>query len=103
MKVIKKLVENISDILDLADRYAMCAMKNKDDDKNLAAAYAKLAEDELSHADILHKQIVRIITEYKTGGSEVPPAMQAVYDWEHEKMIDHATRVKTLLELYKTQ
>lgn len=102
MKIIKHLVEDIEEELEGAEHYAKLATKYKDDDKALADVYAKLAEVELDHVNALHAQVVRIIKEWKaTSAKEVPTAMQAVWDWEHEKMIDTSSRIKSMLSIYK--
>ena len=101
MKEIKCLVENIKDELEGAEHYAKLALQHKDTDRQLADIYAKLAGVESEHVTILHDQVVRLIKEYKAEGKDVPPAMQAVYDWEHEKMIDNLTRVKSIMSMYR--
>lgn len=102
MKVIKCLVEDIEEELESAEHYAKKATEHKDDDRELADVYAKLANVELDHVNALHGQVVRIIKEWKaTIGQEVPAAMQAVWDYEHERSIDKAAKIKTLLNMYK--
>ena len=102
MKVIKCLVEDIEEELEGAEHYAKKATEHKDDDRELADVYAKLANIELDHVNALHGQVVRIIKEWKaTSGQEVPAAMQAVWDYEHERSIDKAAKIKTLLNMYK--
>jgi len=49
---------------------------------------------------MLHNSVVKIINDYKTSGEEVPPAMQAVYDYLHEKFIDETKEVKILQQMY---
>ena len=44
---------------------------------------------------------VKIIDKHKKEGKEVPVAMQAIWDYEHEKMIDNAKEVKMLISMYK--
>lgn len=102
MKVIKCLVEDIQEELEGAEHYAKKATEYKDDDRELADVYAKLANIELDHVNALHGQVVRIIKEWKaTSGETVPTAMQAVWDWEHGKMVDTQARIKTMLDMYK--
>lgn len=98
MKKIKWLVEQIREELHDAEKYAECAMKQKDDDRELATVYHRLAEQELEHSHILHDQVVRVIREH---GGEPPAAMQAIWDWEHEKMVEEEKEVKLLLEMYR--
>lgn len=100
MKVIKEIVEMIEDEACSAEEYAKFAVQYKDEDKVLADTYAKLAETELQHVDLLHAQVVRIIKAWQAKGNEVPPAMEAVYDYTHQKSIDHVARIKALVNMY---
>lgn len=102
MKVIKCLVEDIQEELEGAEHYAKLATQYKEDDRELAGVYAKLAGVELDHVNALHGQVVRIIKAWKAEtGKETPAPMQAVWDWEHARMVDTAARVKSLLDVYK--
>lgn len=99
MKEIKVLAEQIRDELDVAEEYAKCAAKWKDERPTEAADYAEMARDEMDHADKLHKMAVRAIDKAKESGATAPAAMTAVWDWEHENMIDRVAKVKTLLNM----
>lgn len=101
MKEIKCLVDDIKDELEGAERYAKLALQYKHTDRQLADIYAKLAGVESEHVTVLHDQVVRLIKEHKEEGNDIPPAMQAVYDWEHEKMIDNLTRVRSIISMYR--
>ena len=46
---------------------------------------------------MLHEQAIRAIKEQKATSAETPVAMQAVWDWEHEKMVDTVAKIKALL------
>lgn len=97
MKEIKTLVELIREELDGAENYAKLSAMFKDDDPTLSETYAKLSKDELGHVNSLHSQVARLIKMKKAEGVETPPAMQAVWDWEHEKMINQEAKIKALL------
>lgn len=97
MKEIKELAHQIRDELDVAEEYAKCAVKLKADCPTDSATYAELARDELDHADKLHKMAVRAIDKAKAGGITVPAAMQTVWDWEHENMVDRMAKIKVML------
>lgn len=102
MKKIKCLVEDISEELESAERYAKFATEHKDDDRELADVYAKLANVELDHVNALHGQAVRIIKTWEAKSGEQPPAaMKAIFDWEHEKAVDTQARIKSMLDIYK--
>lgn len=51
----------------------------------------------MNHADMLHGHAVRLIKAEKEKGIEAPASMQAVWDWQHEKMVDHIAKIKSLL------
>ena len=101
MNSIKCLVENIQEELEGAEHYAKLAVQNKDLDRILADTYYKLAGVELDHVNALHEQVIRRIKAHKASGNEAPAAMMAVWEWAHEKMISHVTKIKILLDQYK--
>lgn len=101
MKIIKEIVCDIRDEMDGAEHYAKKATQYKDENRTLADTYAKLAEAELGHVNTLHEQAVRLIKEQKASGVEAPAGMKAVWDWEHEKMVDTVTRINTILAMYR--
>lgn len=102
MKKIKLLVEDINEELEAAEHYAKKATEYKDDDRELADVYAKKSSDELGHVDAFHGQVVRIIKEWKTKSGEEPPAaMTAVWDYEHQRSIDKAAKIRALLDMYR--
>lgn len=102
MKVIKHLVEDIEEELEGAEHYAKLATQYKDEDRELADVYAKLANVELDHVNALHGQVVRIIKDWKAKSGEEPPAaMAAVWDYEHQRAIDKSAKIKILLDLYR--
>ena len=80
-----------------AESYAMQAAMLHDEDRQLSEMYARLAGEELEHAHREHEQAVRIIREYRDAGHEVPVATQAVWDWEHEMMVEDEARIKILI------
>lgn len=98
MKTIAEIVEDIREELDSAERYAKKAAKHKGIDDRLSSMYATMASQELSHVDTLHTQAVRLIQDQKDSGKEIPDGMQPVWDWEHERMMDHVAKIKILLE-----
>lgn len=101
MKIIKKIIDQMHDELEGAGEYADMALKYKDTDKVLADMYYNMSLQEMKHHDDLHAQVVRMIAEYRKEHGEPPVAMQAVYDWEHEKAISNAKEVKAAQAMYK--
>ena len=101
MMKIAKIVEYISDELDMACSYAECALMNKDSDKPLAETYHELAEEEMTHYQKLHKQVVRIIADYKKEHGDAPVEMTAVWNHEHKRMIQRAAKIRVMLNQYE--
>lgn len=99
MKAIKEIVEDIRDELDGAKHYAEKAVKLRDTDMTASNTYAEMSRQELAHVDKLHGLAVKLINEQRASGATVPTAMQAVWDWEHENMIEHTARIKSLLDM----
>lgn len=99
MKEIKIIAEQIRDELDVAEDYAKAAAKLKDVNSTDAANYADMARQEMAHAETLHKMASRLISKQVDAGVEVPAAMQAVWDWEHERMIDRAGKIRAMLSM----
>ena len=93
MEIIKKIVSNIDDELEDAQKYIDCAYKEKDSHPTLAELYYKLSIEEMKHVDMLHEEVVRVISEYKKT-NEVPAGMQAIYDYVHEREIQWASKIK---------
>lgn len=101
MKIIKKLSEMIEDEIDGAKCYAKKALEYRSEDRELADTLYNLSTEEMRHLQILHAQVTRIIDRYRKEHGEPPPAMQAVYDYLHEKHIGEAETVKRYQALYK--
>ena len=97
MKEIKYIVENIRDELEGAEHYAKVAAKLKPENATDASVYADMARQELGHVDNLHKMAVRAIEKQKAAGVVPPASMKAVWDWEHENMMDKVAKIKMLL------
>ena len=73
MHEIKHLAEEIREELDDAEKYAREAAKHTEDSPEDART--------------------------KDAGLHPTEAMQAVWNWEHERMLDRAAHVKTLLSM----
>ena len=101
MQIIKQLSEMISDEIKDAEHYADCALKHKTDNPALADTFFKLSQEEMQHMAMLHEQVVRIIDNYHKENGEPPKPMMAVYDYLHEKQIEHAAAVKAKQAMYK--
>lgn len=101
MKLIADIVKDIREELEGAEHYAKLATEYKDENHSLADTYATMAAQELNHVDMLHVQAARLINAQRSAGVSAPVSMQAVWDWEHELMIDKTAKIRALLEMYK--
>lgn len=101
MKIIQKLSDLIADELDGAKCYVKMAIEHKEDMRDLADALYDISMQEMNHVNILHEQVVNIITNYRKTKGEPPAAMLAVYDYLHKKQIEQANKVKLYHQMYK--
>ena len=49
---------------------------------------------------MLHAQAVRLIKAQRDAGREIPASMQAVWDWEHEHMVEQQSDIERMLDMY---
>lgn len=100
MEIIKQISEKIDEELHDAKKYIKCAYKVDEEYPQLADTYYKLSLEEMKHVTMLHESVVAIIEEYKRSNS-VPPGMQTLYDYLHDRQIKLATKIKAKQEQFK--
>ena len=89
----------MSEELHDAEKYARLYHQYKESDRQLSEMFKVLANQELEHSNMEHNQAVRLIRQYKDSGKETPPTMQAIWDWEHEQMVEEEKEVRVLLNM----
>ena len=102
MKIISELSDKIEDVLRQADEYIECALKKKEEFPAIAETYAKLSDERMKDQELLHGQVVALITEYRKTNGEPPEKMQFIYDYLHKKFIDWAMNIKIKQNMYRT-
>lgn len=101
MVIIQKLSDMIEEEIGDAEKYAKCALKEKDYYPELADVFFKLANEEMDHMAMLHKQVVVLIEDYRKNNGDPPEAMLMLYDILHKKHIEQAAAVRGMIEFYK--
>ena len=101
MKILKDLIEKADDTLDEIEWYAEKAHHIRTDHKSLADTYIRIAEMHIEIYSMLHEKMVELINEEKRKGTTVPSTMQAIWDYEHEKLVKEFAEAKYLIEEYR--
>ena len=101
MKSIKTLTDMIAEELEGAEHYVKSAIRYKAELPSLADVFYEISNQEMRHVNLLHEEVVKIIRSYREKHGEPPAAMQAVYDWEHEKQIEESKEIKILQNQYR--
>ena len=101
MKLIKELTEMIEEEIDGAEEYVKEAIKLKHEHPSLAKTLYDISNQEMSHIDMLHSEVVKLIEEHRRTHGEPPAPMMAVYQYLHERHIDKANNIRMLQNEYK--
>ena len=101
MKKIANLSDHIRDEIEDAEEYIREAMICKETDREVADLYCKLAEEELQHMAMLHKQVIRVIDLYRREHGDPPVEMQTRYEVLHEVHVADAAKVRMMIQVYK--
>ena len=101
MKVIKKIEELIEEEIHDQKKYAKMAVEVKSEHPMLAQLLYNISIQEEGHATALHGEVVKIIEQYRKEHGAPPPAMQAVYDYLHERHMEKAADAKHYQDVYK--
>jgi rubrerythrin len=101
MKLIKELTERIEEEIDGAEEYVKEAIKLKHEHPSLAKTLYDISNQEMTHIDMLHAEVVKLIEEHRRTHGEPPAPMMAVYQYLHERHIDKANNIRMLQNEYK--
>ena len=101
MKIIEILSDRIEEELNDAKYCINQAFNTKEDYPSLSSTFYKLSTEEMGHANMLHEQVVSIISDHRKIHGDPPEKMQAVYEYIHGKHISKANEIKIAQALYK--
>jgi Mn-containing catalase len=83
-----------------AEKYIKHALEVKQDYPEVAELFNMLSGEEMKHMQMLHNQVVKLIDNYRKTEGEPAASMLAVYDYLHQKFIDHAKEIKVMQQMY---
>lgn len=101
MKIIEYFCDRIEEEIEDAKGYAEHALRYKDDYPQQARTLDQLSKEELDHMAKLHKEVGALIEDYRREHGDPPPAMQARYDYLHERFIKWASEVRVLQAMFR--
>lgn len=101
MKIIDELQKQIEEEIEDATKYAQKAVEYKEIYPETAELYFKLSGEEQNHMNALHKEIVRLIDNYRKEKGDPPAHMMAIYNHLHQREIEKAEKVGVLQNMYK--
>ena len=101
MELVIKMVEQAYDELDGSKEYIKCATKYKSEYPEIAQVYYEMSLTEMEHMAKIHDMIDRLINNMRAKGIEIDEKMMAIYEYEHDKAIEKATKIRVMQEMYK--
>lgn len=101
MEKIEMLVDMIDEELEGAKTYIKKALDLKEKDRELAEMFYRLSSEEMTHVDMLHKQVMEVIMEHKRKNGDPPAVMEAVYDFLHKRHMSVAAEITNMQNMYK--
>lgn len=102
MKLIKKLEEMIDEEIHDIKKYAKAAIELKEEYPVLAQTLYTISTQEDAHQSMLHNEVVKIIEAYRKKDGEPPAAMMAVYEYVHQKHIEHLAEAHRYQDIFKS-
>ena len=102
MKLIRTLEEMIEEEIHDVKKYAKLASEVKAEYPSLAQTLYTLSTQEDTHQSALHSEVVKIIENYRKNNGEPPAAMMAVYEYIHQKHIEHLAEAHRYQDIFKS-
>jgi len=98
MKKIKELVDWIDDELEGAKCYAEKYVYKKSKGSQWAGTFHQMAEDELKHAEAIHRLAVEEIEQIQTV-FQAPASMEEAWNKSHKEYVEKAAWVRQMLAM----
>ena len=93
----EKMLDQLEDELSGAQEYTKCASATKVDMPELSDMYMRMANQEMEHATHLHNAIDKLVNHFT--GHEVSHEIHAIWDWQNERFIRWADKIRTHMEM----
>jgi uncharacterized protein Yka (UPF0111/DUF47 family) len=101
MRILVELIEKMDDTMDEIEFYAEKAHAIRHDHKELADVYIKIASEHIEIYKMLHTEAVELIDDERRSGKAVPSEMEAIWRYEHERLVKEFAEAKYLVSEYK--
>lgn len=100
MKILTEVISKMHDTMDEVEWYATKAIHLKPTHKSLADVFIKIADEHVEIYEMLHTEVVDLISEEKRKGVMPPPEMVAIWNYENERLVKEFTECKALIAAY---
>jgi rubrerythrin len=101
MIIIKDISAMIDDELDGAEEYVKHALEWKQKNPTLAKVFYDISMQEMTHVNMLHTEVAKLIEQHRKEKGEPPASMMAIYDYLHKKHIEEANEIKMYQAQYR--
>ena len=100
MKIIQEMSEHIAEEIKDAECYAKMAIHYQESEPEAADLFFSLSKEEMQHMAKLHHEVADMIAKHRKEHGEPPESMLAVYNYLHDKSMEHAAQVRQLQGMY---
>lgn len=101
MREIKKLCGHMLDEVRRAERYAKCALGEKDVRPTLAETYRKMGESAYGCAKELQERAQSLVSEQIENGAEPPKFMTDKWESRHDDFVGRMAMARIYLDMYR--
>lgn len=99
MKIIRELSKQMRGELKNAQKWANLAVMHKPTNPTLARAYFEMANDEVKHSDLLHKEAVSLISAEREK-NQPPQWMLDMWAEDHKEFMEEDAKAKYMISMF---